>query len=224
MRAVRVWFAKTGGAKYISHLDLNRCMLRAVSRARIPVWYTEGFNPHPYITFALPLSLGLESEAEPMDMRIEGEISDEEIKDALAKVMPVGIRVTDVKPVADDANEICYALYELELDFKTAGDAAAFRQQAETLVAQGGLTAQKTAKKGKGRIVKEIQLNDFIFRFEAQSSENRVTIQTVLSAGNTRNLNPALLLECFEKEIRIEIAYARIIRKGLLKTDFEPFR
>ena len=224
MRSVRVWFTKTGGAKYISHLDLNRCMLRAVSRARIPVWYTEGFNPHPYITFALPLSLGLESEAEPMDMRVEGEISDEEIKAALVRVMPEGIRITGVTPVTDDAKDISYALYELDLDFKTAGEAVDFCGQAKTLVAQGGLKAQKTAKKGKGRMIKEIQLNDFIFRFEAHSGENRVTIQAVLSAGNTRNLNPALLLECLEKEIQTEIAYARIVRKGLLKADFEAFR
>ena len=58
---VRLVFSKTGRARYISHLDLNRTMARVLRRAGIPLWYTEGFNKHPYITFAAPLSLGCES-------------------------------------------------------------------------------------------------------------------------------------------------------------------
>ena len=79
MRAVRLNFSKTGRAIYISHLDINRMMTRAVRRAKLPMWYTEGFNPHPYLTFALPLSLGQSSDCEYMDIRIEGDITDEEI-------------------------------------------------------------------------------------------------------------------------------------------------
>lgn len=61
MTTVRIFYKKLDVAKYISHLDMQRCMQRAVKRAKLPVWYTEGFNPHPYITFALPISLGIES-------------------------------------------------------------------------------------------------------------------------------------------------------------------
>ena len=57
MREVRLRFSKTGRLKYISHLDINRAMSRALKRAQIPLWYTEGFNPHPYMSFSLPLSL-----------------------------------------------------------------------------------------------------------------------------------------------------------------------
>ena len=53
---IRVFYHKTSRAKYISHLDIMRCMQRAVVRAGLPVWYTEGFNPHIYLTFSLPLS------------------------------------------------------------------------------------------------------------------------------------------------------------------------
>ena len=55
---VRLWFQKCGDARYISHLDLSRCMQRALKRSGLPIWYTEGFNPHAYVTFALPLSMG----------------------------------------------------------------------------------------------------------------------------------------------------------------------
>ena len=79
MRSVRLWYKKSGLAIYTSHLDMNRCFTRAVRRARIPLWYTEGFNPHPYMTFLLPLPLGQTGLREPSDLRIEGEITDEEI-------------------------------------------------------------------------------------------------------------------------------------------------
>ena len=71
MKNVRILFSKTGRAKYVSHLDLVRAMTRAVRRANIPLWYTEGFNRHPYLTFASPLSLGYEGLRESVDIRME---------------------------------------------------------------------------------------------------------------------------------------------------------
>ena len=64
MKTVRVWFRKTGAACYISHLDLTHCMARALHRSRIPLWYTQGFNPRAHMVFALPLPLGMEGERE----------------------------------------------------------------------------------------------------------------------------------------------------------------
>ena len=84
MLRVRATFKKTGRAKYISHLDLNRCMLRTFRRSGLPIWYTEGFNPHPYYAFALALSLGFESECEILDFNItDDNMSMEEIRDRL---------------------------------------------------------------------------------------------------------------------------------------------
>ncbi len=71
MTTVRVWFTKTGEAAYISLLDLQRVMQRALKRARLPVWYTQGFNPHIYMTFAAPLALGQESLVESLDCKME---------------------------------------------------------------------------------------------------------------------------------------------------------
>ena len=68
-KEARVFYTKTGRAKYISHLDVTRCFQRALQRAGLSVWYTEGFNPHSYLTFTLPLSLGYESLCESMDKR-----------------------------------------------------------------------------------------------------------------------------------------------------------
>ena len=83
MKNVRIWFKKDFECRYISHLDLNRCMLRALHKSKIPIWHTEGFNPHIYLTFALPLSLGYESEFETMDFRLTKDMDFEEVLEKL---------------------------------------------------------------------------------------------------------------------------------------------
>ena len=86
MRCVRIWFDKLGEVRYISHLDLMRCFTRAIRRAKIPLWFTEGFNPRPYMQFALPLSLGMQSVCESVDIRVEGEITNGEIEKKLREI------------------------------------------------------------------------------------------------------------------------------------------
>ena len=93
MQTIRLWFKKEGLAKYISHLDLVRCMARALKRSGLPVWYTQGFNPHIYLTFAQPLSLGQESECEIMQFRLVEELPLNEVKDRLNAALPAGLQV-----------------------------------------------------------------------------------------------------------------------------------
>ena len=94
LKDVRVFFKKTGRMKFISHLDLQRFMIRMIRRSGIPVWYSEGFNPHPYITFALPLSLGFESTYDVMDMRLDDDnFPLDKTLEMLKAVMPDGIEL-----------------------------------------------------------------------------------------------------------------------------------
>ena len=100
MRNVRIWFKKDYECRYISHLDLNRCMLRALNKSKIPVWHTEGFNPHPFATFPLPLSLVFIGVNECMDVKIEDDnYSIKEIIPSLNSCLPRGIQVFDVTEV-----------------------------------------------------------------------------------------------------------------------------
>ena len=118
MREVRLLFSKTGRCKYISHLDINRCFSRAITRAHIPLWYTEGFNPHPYMCFSLPLPLGVESMCESLDIRITGDISDEDIKVRLNGTLPDGIQILDVYKDFRNCNEIAYSDYVMKYEFE----------------------------------------------------------------------------------------------------------
>ena len=79
----RAVFRKYDRAKFISHLDLYRCMQRAFKRSSLSVWYTEGFNPHLYLMFPLPLSLGYESDCEIIDFSLTEELDNEYVKNKL---------------------------------------------------------------------------------------------------------------------------------------------
>ena len=96
MIKLRAVFEKRDRAKYISHLDLNRCMLRTFRRSKLPIWYTEGFHSHPYFSFALALSLGYESSCEILDFNLNEEIPFDEVRDRLNAVMPYGMKIISV--------------------------------------------------------------------------------------------------------------------------------
>lgn len=224
MRAVRLNFSKTGRAIYISHLDINRMMTRAVRRAKLPMWYTEGFNPHPYLTFALPLSLGQSSDCEYMDIRIEGDITDEEIMNRLNAVLPEGVKILSVSAPVYDAKEIEKALYFVKLVFKDAETSKGFAERAQTLAEGEELLAEKRGKKGHRKVMKQINLIDFIYDMKFSTAENIVNLQCVLAAGNTNNLNPTLLVETLEKEIGIEHEMEYIVRRKLITKDNKTFK
>ena len=115
MKIVRVFFSKTGPAVFISHLDLMRAMQRALKRAGLPVWYTEGYNPHIYLTFALPISLGFEGLRESMDLKVADEVDITGFGARLAPCLPEGIGLVGVDyPVMKPA-EIAFARYRIAI-------------------------------------------------------------------------------------------------------------
>ena len=93
MDKIRLLFSKTGKAKYISNLDLMATMRRALLRAGIGLKYSEGFNPHPYMSVALPLPVGCGSECELMDIGVTSEKIDEGIPAAVTAMLPEGLAI-----------------------------------------------------------------------------------------------------------------------------------
>ena len=95
MKNVRVWFEKKGAVRYISHLDLTRNMARGLKLSGLPVWYTEGFNPRIYMTYAMPLSLGVCGERECMDIRLTEAVPFSELTVRLNTCLPRGLRALE---------------------------------------------------------------------------------------------------------------------------------
>jgi radical SAM-linked protein len=99
MQRLRIRFSRGEEVKYISHLDLMRCCERALRRAEVPLAYSEGFTPHPRISFAAPLALGVTSEAELMDITVSRWVSPHWFTEGVSRQLPMGIRVMAVFPV-----------------------------------------------------------------------------------------------------------------------------
>ena len=107
MTTVRIFFEKCGEAAYISLLDLQRVFHRILKMSDLPVYYTQGYNPHIYLSFSCPLSLGQESLCESCEVKTEQEMIDGEVwKNALQPLMPRGIVITKVAPAVEKVAEI----------------------------------------------------------------------------------------------------------------------
>ncbi len=220
MRCVRVWFKKMGMSRYVSHLDLMRAMTRSVRRAGVPLWYTEGYNPHPYLTFALPLSLGMESLYESMDMRIEGERTNEEIFEMMKGAMPPGIEIMSVEDPVDDPKTIAYGEFDLLFDCENTKKLSAL---IEEMLSKDELVVQKFGKQGRKKVLKDINLMEHLKETKLTSTNNRVKLTVIFPAGSTTNINPTLLSDEIVKQSGEDIA-SFVVRKRLMKANMKNFR
>ena len=221
MREVRLRFSKTGRLKYISHLDINRAMSRALKRAQIPLWYTEGFNPHPYMSFSLPLSLGVESLCESVDLRIIGDITNDEIKNRLNNVLPQDIKIVDVYDDFRDNSEIVYSDYVYKFEFKD--NEAAF-EKIKNVLSSDEIIALKKGKQGRKRVMKETNIKSFIDKYSISIRNDVIVMNIRLLAGPEKNLNPSLLFDTIIRLIDMDFEWTSIARISLLDNDYKEFR
>ena len=206
-------------AIYISHLDMNRCLSRAVVRAKLPLWYTEGFNPKPYLNFLCPLPLGQEGVNEPLDIRIEGEMTNEEVKNALSAVMPAGVEITAVTDPVMKTAQITSAEYEITLESDSKNAAKDFAGKADEIIKTGELVAEKRSKKG----VKTVNLCEMIMSFSVDTDGPLVKIKTVTATGSASNLNPDLVLNALSEKTGFEPVSRKISRTKLFNENGEAF-
>lgn len=221
MREVRLRFSKTGNIKYISHLDINRAIGRAFKRADIPLWYTEGFNPHPYMSFSLPLSLGIESLCESVDIRLLEDISNEEIKSRMNDVLPDGLKIIDAYDDFGDCKEIEYSDYVFKFRFD---DNEKAMQRIKNVLDAENIPALKKSKQGRRKIFKETNIKEFIVKYNISVRDDEVVLNIRLAAGNNRNLNPSLLCETILRLIEMDFLWKSISRISLLDKNFKEFR
>lgn len=221
MREVRLRFSKTDRLKYISHLDINRAMARALKRAEIPLWYTEGFNPHPYMSFSLPLSLGVESLCESVDLRIVGDITNEDIKSRLNSVLPDGLKIVDVYDDFRDNSEIVYSDYVYKFEFK---DNETAYEKIKAVLESDEILALKKGKQGRKRVMKETNIKSFIDKYSISIRGDVIILNIRLLAGPEKNLNPSLLFDTIIRLIDTDFEWKSISRISLLDKDYKEFK
>jgi radical SAM-linked protein len=193
--------------KYVSHLDFVRVFGRAFRRAELPIAYSEGFNPHPLLTFALPLSVGYTSECELMEFVMEKEMETEEIKEKLQKAMPIGIEITEVCKGKTRMKKLDNALYVVKAE-NLPDDLSEFLSLDSILI-------EKKTKSG----IKEADIRADIKNITLKDG----CLEMLLSAGSRSNLKPEVVINAMNKYIHgynaLECEYHR---KQILDGEYNP--
>lgn len=191
---LRLRFGKTGRAVYISHLDLMHTMQRAFSRAGYELKYSEGFNPHPQISIALPLSVGAESVCEIMDFGLQQEADPKEIPARLTAVMPEGIEVSECYEQTRKVAELKYLEIEGVFEYDER-DAVEMAKKLREFYAADEIVITKKTKRGMG----ESDIKSAIRSIEFLPMDGQVRIKAVISAQEP-TLNPELLADALRQK------------------------
>ena len=219
MDKYKMLFSKTGRAVYISHLDLMRTITRAFMRAECKLKYSEGFNPHPNISIALPLSVGCESVCEIMDFKMREDMPCEEIKNRLETQFHEGIAVIDVYEAERKVKEIKWLSISGVLEYDER-DAAAMAGKLNEFYAAESIVITKKTKRGMGESDIRPAIRDISF---AQSGRD-VSMRALISAQEP-TLNPELITDAL-RQLAPDIApdFAKFRRLEIFDENMQVFR
>ena len=210
---IRLVFKKDGKLKFISHLDLIRTMKGAFSRAEIPIYYSEGFNPHPKMVFSLPLSIGCESVCEYLDIKLNSPMDEKELLERLNAQFPPELKFTDVYERTTEFTSIASAEYVITLyENVTAQDV--------NKALEGPVIVTKKSKKG----MIDVDLKNGIHSILVAQEDGAVKIKATLGAKQDGYVNPDLLIKGIGTKLGMEFWDYDIIRTAVYSDSGKLFR
>ena len=185
---VRVRFSKVGSLKFISHLDLSRTMRAAFLRAKLPIWYTMGFNPHPKMVFSLPLSVGTASLCEFLDFMLTERVPYDEIVARLNAAVPAELRAIEAYEPSTHFNEAGWATYEIRLITPDASPELAKNIRA---LFNGEIIITKTTKIGTF----DLDIAPLCDILSCECEKDEIAINVRLSCDEKSFVNPKHVVE-----------------------------
>lgn len=193
----RLLFEKTGRARYISHLDLMRTFQRAFLRADIPIKHTEGFNPHPFISIALPLPLGFSSSCEILEFGLLEGTRHGDVPVRLNAVLPEGVTVKECYPGERPLKELESLEYVVDVEF--SGDRQGLIEAWSRAMSRGSWVIEKKSKKAKSGVT-TLDMAPLIkgFSFTGVKSDG-IQLACTLAAQNP-GLNPSVMVTALTEE------------------------
>lgn len=211
MRAM-IRFGKQPRLRFISHLDLQRFFQRALNRTGLPIAWTQGFNPHPILSFGSALALGWTSEYEILDVKLSAPMGRKRTEDAMRAALPVDLPVLEVRMV-DDRHPAPMAMvrasdYEITLSGETA---AATLDAAEEFLRRESVMAMRKTKSGE----REVDIRPMALLLEREGDV--LSARLMLTEKDT--LKPDLLVRALAEIAGAEVPEMRIHRRCLLGED-----
>ena len=208
MRAL-IRFGKQPRLRFISHLDLQRFFQRAVNRTGLPIAWSQGFNPHPVMSFGSALALGWTSEYEVLDIKLSAPMGRKRTEDAIRAALPEDLPVLEVRMV-DDRHPAPMALVRMS-DYSvrlTGADEAKVIEQIPAFLAREEVLAMKKTKSGE----KQVDIRPMVVALEPVEDGFRARL--MLTEQST--LKPDLLVRVLAEQAGVEPPEAAIHRTLLL--------
>lgn len=206
----RLLFEKVGGSVWISHLDLMRLFQRAFKRADLKLKHTQGFNPRPSVSIALPLSVGVESECELLDFDLEGEgITNSEICRRLNETLVDGVQVKSVYDGGKKIGALALLSCQITMSYDSALPADGC-EQIQALFNRESLVLPKKTKSG----IQEQDIIPMIKRLSTRHESGHTIVIDALICCQNPTLNPAqlvLAVETFLPGLRPDLTKCRRI-------------
>lgn len=230
MYKIRIRFTKTAYMKFISHLDLMRMMERTMRRCQVPLSFSQGFNPHPKISFATALALGISSEGEYMDIEIDEKIDLEGFKENMNKEFPEGISILQCKYIDIKRKSLMalveYSTYVVRCPIAHDVSKETLNGAIDSFMKQDDLLIYKTVKKKNREMEKEVNIRPMIHHMQVVSNDSKqFLLKTIVATGSNGNLKPEILLQKFRENTNIPIIIEniRIHRLDLLTLENNQF-
>lgn len=193
---IRAKFYKVGMLQYISHLDLVRTMTRILVRSGIPAWYSQGFNPRLKLTFAMPLSIGIQSECEFFDIRLTSPMSADEVKARINRALTDELQVTDVYLSDLKFSEIAWVEYEIKMTSPRLSSDTAHEL---TRLYTSSLVVTKHSKAGD----KDVDILPNISLRSCRFEDGSVMLRLLTAADSANYLSPEYIMTAAEEKLGI---------------------
>lgn len=214
MFVIRIVFSKQGNMKYTSHLDMIRCFMRIFNRANIPISQTHGFNPHPYMVFSSPLSLGVCSKCEMLDIKTDDNVPAHQMKEKMQETLPKGIEIIEIYEGGGAFNDIHFAEYILSIEI-------AFEKQLISFFNQDSIPYQKKTKKGT---IKTINLKEEATLKKFVKDDKYINVFLTLPCGNLKNIGINLYIDAFATYMNKNDFLRKVERISFLDEHYEIFK
>lgn len=219
MGKLRLVFQKDGRAVYISHLDLLRTFQRVFLRQGLVLRHSQGYHPHPIISFALPLSVGQSSDCEILDFEVTEDFNGRDIPEKLNPYMPDGVRAVACYVPRRPARDLVYLHCRVEFDYD-GGVPAGAEDAISALFARESVVIQKRTKRKE---LADVDIRPMIRSISMSRREDMLVLDAVVMAQNP-GLNPALLATAVEKHLpELKPDFVRVHRLEFLDGEERPF-
>lgn len=219
MAKLRLIFTKEGRAAYISHLDLMRTFQRSFLRLGIVLRHSQGFHPHPIISFAMPLSVGQCSDCEILDFEVTQEMDGSDLPEKLNRYMPEGVKAIRCYVPEKPVRDLAYLHARVEFEYDNGIPAQAEEAIAQLFARQSVIIQKRTKRKD----LADVDIRPMIKTINMTGEGSTLVLDAVVQAQNP-GLNPALLSAAVEKHLP-ELApdFVRVRRLEMLTAEGKSF-